>query len=233
MRHIVITLLTLTFALSFPCSSVFAQNGTSSGTTRREAAKQRVQNLRVMIEEKREERASKAAEHRELMLDRLSDHRARLASKAATLRGRLAQFKDQRKAKIVERINTVLNRINEKITSAMDKHVDKMSELLDKLEDRVAKKGQEGKDTTAADTAIASASAKIASASAAIDAQKLKDYTITISSESAARADAKAARDKLHSDLAALRRIIIDAKQSVAAAIRTAATTLEGIGNGN
>lgn len=204
---------------------VFAQDATPTSTRRERGEERR--------EERREQFATRTAERREAIQDRLAEHREQLASRAAELKARLAAFKDRRKAALVEKISNVLNKINEKRTNAMRRHLEKMSELLGKLVDRVANKGGQGKDTSQVDSAIASASAAIASASAAVDAQALKDYTITISSESAARVNAKVARDKLHTDLQAVRKLVVAAKQAVANAIRVAATTLGGIGEGS
>lgn len=245
MRHIVtsaswrrqallIAFLTITLFVSGCVSNVFAQDATTYPTgTRREQVQDRRSAMRDNTQELREQHASKAAERREAIRVRLAEHRELMASKAAELRQRLSQFRDQRKAKIVERINSTLNMINEKRTETMRKHLERMSEILDKLQDRVENKVAQGKDGTAANDAIASASAAIASASAAVDAQSIKDYTIEVSSESGVKADAKEARDQLHEDLQAVRKLVVDAKQAVANAIRTAATTLGGIGQGS
>ena len=95
-------------------------------------------------------------------------------------------------------------------------------EILDKLEARVNSGTPDIKGSASASAAIASARDAIASASAAVSDQALKDYTIVVTSESNIRIDAKTQRDKLHTDLLALRKIVIDAKQAVANAIRVA-----------
>ena len=229
MRHIVIALLTITLIASGCAGLVLAQDATSSPSptsTRRQKAQQRVQEIR-------ENYASRAAQRRGEIAEKLAEHRQRMASRAAELRERLALFKDKKKAATAERINSVFSLINEKRTEAMRRHLERMSELLDKLQERVDKKITEGKDGATANNAIASASAAIASASTAVDAQALKGYTIKVSSESAVRADAKVTRDALHTDLQGVRKLVIDAKQAVANAIRTAATSLGGIGEGS
>lgn len=152
--------------------------------------------------------------------NRIEDIRAKIASKEAALKIRLQQFRNQRKAAIVERISTTLNRINKNQTDQMLKHLDRMQVILDKLEARVDQNKPDIKDPAKARTAIASASAAIASASTAVQAQAAKDYTLTGSSEAAIRAEAKAARDKLHTDLQAMRKLSIAAKQAVGNAIR-------------
>jgi len=138
-----------------------------------------------------------------------SGKEAKIATREASLRAKLAQFKNRNKAQIAERINTNLNKINQNRTSQMLRHLEKMSMILDKLEQRVN-----------AGAAIAEARASIASASAAVQAQAQNDYTITVTSESRIRTDIQQIRLKLHEDLQAIRKQVIDAKQSVANAIR-------------
>ncbi len=145
-----------------------------------------------------------------------------IASKAAALKLKLQTFKDQKKAQIAERVNTNLNDINQKQTEQMQKHLDAMSVILDKLEVRVNSPTPDIKDPEAARVAIASARATIATVSAAVLAQSQKDYTIQVTSESKIGVDAKTQRDKLHADILAIRKAVIDAKQSVANAIRVA-----------
>lgn len=148
--------------------------------------------------------------------ERIEEKRETLKEKVATreaaLKAKLQAFKDQKKAEIVERISGNLNRINAQRTEQMLKHLDKMTAILNKLEDRV----NQGSPATA------ESKAKIASAEAAVKAQADKDYTLTVTSERKVKADAQAVRDRLHQDLQAVRKLAIDAKQSVANAIRVA-----------
>lgn len=135
------------------------------------------------------------------------------ASREANLKAKLETFKDKKKAEVADRVNTNLNKINQNQTKQMLRHLDNMTEILNKLE---------AKNPVAAKNAIADARNTIATTSAAVQAQAEKDYTIVITSESRVRADAKSQRDKLHTDLLALRKMVIDAKQSVGSAIRVA-----------
>lgn len=195
----------------------FAQESTTAGTVspsprvprvQREAAKERVEAAR----------------------DRIKLRKDKIASRETTLKERLTAFKDQRKAQATERINKNLNLINDKRVAAMRKHLQKMSELLGKLNSRVNTAKAGGKDVSEAQSAMASASASIASASASLDLQAEKDYSLNVSTESAVRQEAKAARDSLHTDLQNVRKLIVEAKQSLMNAFRVAATTLKGIG---
>lgn len=148
--------------------------------------------------------------------------REKLASKEAILRTKLKAFRDQKKASAAARINTNLNQINQNQTAQMQKYLDTMSGILDKLEARVNQPTPDIKDPVAAKAAIASARTVIATSSAAVSAQAQKDYTIQVTTESRIKADAQSMRDKLHTDILALRKIVIDAKQAVANVIRVA-----------
>lgn len=154
--------------------------------------------------------------------DQIAAMREKLASRAALLKTKLQAFKDQNKAMIAERVSTNLNQINQNQTTQMQKNLDTMSSILDKLEARVNLRAPEIKDPTTAQAAVASARSVIATASAAVSVQAQKDYTIQVTTETRIRTDAKSMRDKLHTDILATRKGVIDAKQAVANAIRTA-----------
>lgn len=153
---------------------------------------------------------------------KIENKKAQIATREAALKAKLQSFKDQKKATAAARISENLNKINDRKTEQMLKHLDKMTSILNKLEARVNQNRPDIKDPTKARQAIASASAAIASASAAVADQAQKDYTLQVSSESKVKDDAKAARNRLHTDLKAVRQLVIDAKQAVAAAIRVA-----------
>lgn len=159
-------------------------------------------------------------------IDKMDDS----ASKAAVLKANLLKFKDQKKAALVEKINDTLAMINKKRTDQMNKNLDTMSKILSRLETYVNE--LTGKDTTDAKKAIADAKSAITIVRTAVDAQSKKDYTLEATSEAIIRTDAKAARDSLHKDLKATRKLVIDAKQAVAYAIEVAAITVKGNKNG-
>jgi hypothetical protein len=148
---------------------------------------------------------------KELATLRRADVMEKMASREAALKLKLDTFRDQRKATVAAKINTNLNKINDKQTEMMLKHLTVMTKILNKLEEKVG-----------STSAITDSETKIASATAAVEAQANKDYTITATSEATIKADAKTMRDSLHTDLKAVRQLVIDAKQSVAKAIMEA-----------
>lgn len=152
--------------------------------------------------------------------EKIEARKEKPATREATLRKKLDAFRNREKAEVVDRVNTNLNGINRKQTRQMTKHLDKMSALLDKLAVRVNSGSPDVKDPAAAGAAIADAKTALDAASAAVKAQAEKDYTLQITSESRVKADAQKVRENLHTDLKALRQLVIDAKQAVANAIR-------------
>lgn len=190
----ILVLLSLLLIAAYP---VWAQDATRAGAAKKEQVKDRVEVRKETLKE-------------------------RIATREAALKAKLEKFRDKQKAQKAERINTTLTKINKNQTEQMLKHLSRMSVILNKLENRVNKGSPEVKDATVAKTAIADAKAAIASATAAVKAQSEKDYTLQVSSESAVRKDAQKKRTELHADLLAVRKLVIDAKQAVANAIRVA-----------
>lgn len=176
----------------------------------------------AILAQKFQEIKTRIASKEATLAQKLAEIRSKIASKEAALKLKLQQFKDKKKAEIAERINNNLNKINKNQTDQMLKHLNKMLVILDKLEARVDEGKPDIKNPTAAREAIVTAGATIASASAAVQDQALKDYTLVATSEAVIKAEAKAARDRLHADLQAVRKLVIAAKQAVANAIRVA-----------
>lgn len=166
-------------------------------------------------------------EIKEITQDKRDFRRESAASKSAVLKERLRDFKDKLKASIVERVSNNLNRINQNQTTQMKNHLERMSSILTKVKNRVNQSGVVGNGVSAA---ISDSEVAIASASAAVTNQALNDYTLTVSSETAARLEAKETRDKLHADLKAVRQQVIAAKQSLSNAVRVVITSLGGSG---
>lgn len=179
--------------------TVIAKESTPSTT-----AKERLQ-------ERTDAKKEKVEARKEAVAQKLESKKEKMATREAALKAKLDKFRDKKKAETADKVNVNLNQINQKQTEQMLKHLDKMSALLSKLE---TQKGSSVESSTA--------NAAIASASAAVKVQAAKDYTLTVTSESTVRKDAQKIRDALHTDLRNVRKLVIDAKQSVANAIRTA-----------
>lgn len=174
-----------------------------------------------------QERVTTAKENAQ---NRIVNLREKQASAVAALKTKLEAFKNKQKAQVADRVNTTLANINQKQTAQMQKNLGVMSNILDKLEARVNKQSLPSngkgtpdiKDPVAAKTAIASARAAIASASAAVTAQSQKDYTLQLTTELKVKQDAQTQTQKLKADITEVRKMVIEAKQSVANAIKVA-----------
>lgn len=215
---VVLLFLFLILIAAYP---VWAQDATRGGTTRRGKVQERVETRKENVKE-RVETGGVNRTRRENTTQRIDTMKQRIASREAALKAKLQDFKDKRKAQVAERVNTNLNRINQQRTEQMLKHLNRMSELLSKLENRINQKTPDIKDPTAAKTAIASAKEVISVATNAVNTQAENDYTIDVTSEAAIKSDAQKMREKLHTDLQATRKTVIDAKKAVSNAVRVA-----------
>jgi hypothetical protein len=147
---------------------------------------------------------------------RIDDRKELIASRSAELKARLALFKDKRKAALAEKISTNLNKINERITTQMLEHLTQIAKVLAKAE---------AKDE--ADPSVVEAKTAVTTATDAVEAQQQKDYTISIATESAARASVKAKRDELHTDLMSVHDLIMEARKATATAIASTSSMNE------
>lgn len=146
----------------------------------------------------------------------------KIASREGALKAKLEKFRDQKKAALAERINANINTINQNRVKQWEKNLNSMSTILDKLDNRIKRGTSDIKDTEAAKSAIDLARTTIASASSAVSTQAQNSYTVNVTSESKIKADVKLQRDKLHNDISSVRKLLVEAKQRVADAIRIA-----------
>lgn len=152
-----------------------------------------------------------------------------LASRAAALKAKLALFKNKDKASLVEKINGYFVTINARATDDMTKRLNKMTEILGKLKQRVDEATPSaGQSKDDANKAIADAQTAIDTGKAAVLAQSQKGYIISISSESAARADASKTRDSFRTDLISTNDLVKAARKAVSNAISIAHSSLGG-----
>ncbi len=210
MRFFLPTLIALTL-FATPVSNVMALDATTSGKPVKPIQK---------IEQRKNDIVQK--------LDQLRD---KIASREAELKSKLSLFKDKKKAVSVERINTNLAGINKRRTDHMLGQLDKMASISAKLQDMMSK-AKTSQDLSAVQTAITETNTAIAIAKTAVTTQAELDYTIKVSSESAVRTDAKAARDQLHKDLQAVQEKVVAARKALSAAISSAMSTMKGTDNG-
>lgn len=220
--------------LAFPCLT-YAQESTlqQKRQERLEAAKDRVQEKKEVLMDKKAEVREAKAEKRQTIKEEIEAKREAMKEKMAqrkdALKAKLDAFKDKKKAESASRISENLNKINKNRTDHFSKFLEKARTILTKLDDRVAKAKVDGKDTTAAQAAIDKARNSLVAAESTVAAQAGKDYTLAVTDETKVRSEAKGIRDGLHTDLQAVKKTVVDAKQAVSNAIRISSTTLGGM----
>lgn len=160
--------------------------------------------------------------------DRMMALKEKMASRAGELRKKLDKFKDKNKAKRVENINTNLNTINERRSVQMQTALERISQVLNKLKTRTEEAKDNGKDVTAINKAISDAQAAWNEADSAVKAQTEKDYSIVVNTESTVKTDASLARDSLRTDLKTVHTQLVETRQALANAIKTALSSIKG-----
>ncbi len=221
-----------TSAYLTPLYPVYAENTNSitSETTLKVKPQQGSAAARLKTEKKME-REEKLLENEEAGLLKLENkidlRRENLASKSAALKQKLARFKDKNKANRLELINTNLNDINSRKTKNMQESLDKISQILERLKSKASTIS-----SSELDSAIAEVESQWSEASAAVEAQAAKDYTINLSTEATAASDAAAAKNALQSDLRATHTQVVEVRQALSNAISSVLSSLQGGNNG-
>jgi hypothetical protein len=148
---------------------------------------------------------------------------AEVKAKREQFQQKLVAFKDTKKKEIVTRINDRIGTVNKNATDEMTKALDRMTEILTKLSTRVATLKSQGKDTTAAETAITDANTAVEKAKSAVTDQAAKQYVITLTTEKSAKTDVGSTTKQFETDLKTVHQLVVDARQAVANAIKETA----------
>lgn len=151
--------------------------------------------------------------------DRMQEQRSTMKAKREEFKQRLQTIRDEKKKAVVERLDNKLSQVNEKRTNRMLEYLERLSPILTKIKERTSFAKSSGKDTTAVDTAIASAEATLTNAQNAATTQAEKEYVITIDSQTLRNTVGKTT-SQLQSDLQIVHKAVVDAKQKVIAAAR-------------
>lgn len=199
---------------------VLAENATPSSNVRDRGQKSASLSASIKTLERKEKVASREGTFK-LQRDKLK----------SALSAKLKTHKDQKRAQIIDRVDEMLNTVNANRTKALVTQLEKITQILGRVEERSVKAGELGRDTTLVDQAITRAKTSIDQAQISIDDQKNRDYTVSISSESAARAEVKIARDNLGADLKVAHLAVKAARDAVREAIQ-ALNLLKGETNG-
>jgi hypothetical protein len=189
----------------------------SSSTAAPKPSPQVIKEAQNKIEQKLDQRLEKVASNAAAL-----GKKDFVSSRSAALRTKLAAFKDKQKATLVQKVSDTLNQINSMRTDMMLKHVGVLTDIYTKLLNKEKTANLSGPNAAAVQAALNNAQSSIAIAKSTVEAQKAKDYTIVVSSESGVRADAKKSRDQLQTDLKATHQTIVDARKALADAIASA-----------
>ncbi len=186
----VATLLVISFLST---STIIAQEVTQSPTpTKRTEAGMKKEE----IMNKRNEVEKRVAQNRLEIKERIS-------SKSAAFKAKLQTLKDAKKKEVVERVQVRLTDINENRTQHYTKVLARLTVILERMKER-----RPEADITEAEEAIATAQA-------AVDAQGIKEYIPTITTESTLRLTVGQSMSQLQKDLQETKTLVQEAKKAV------------------
>lgn len=137
----------------------------------------------------------------------------------STFQKKLGLIKDEKKKAQVIKISEKMIDINNQKTEKMKNSLEKLNTLNDKLAKKVQRAKAKGTDTSLAEQAVANARAIIEIVQNAVVNQVAKVYSIDVVDEQTLKLEAQAVFLKMKSDLLAVNKLLIDAKQKVRVAI--------------
>lgn len=177
------------------------------------------------VDTARELRAEKRQERR----DDFKERKSELASKAAQMREdfkerreafkeKLSELKDKRKEKIVQNVDLKIDALNKRHTIRMGEVLERLNDVLVRLDAKVTTASTEGKDVASASAAIATAKTAVSTAQIAVSDQSAKDYAPVITDETTLGAVVSKAFQDFRTDIQAVHKLVINAKQAVRSA---------------
>ncbi|MEX2052931.1 MAG: hypothetical protein WD898_01750 [Candidatus Paceibacterota bacterium] len=188
----------------------------------REALRVNQERLRVEAREKIDAVKERGEEAREMIDQKREELKTRIDQKREELKERLEQVRDERKREAVERIDQQMDALNERLLNHYTDILKRLEGVLENLQEKASDFEARGVDVTPVREAIASATAAIDRAYAAIEAQSGKTYTIEVTTEDNLRNDVGGARQQLHDDLS----VVVAALRNAHSAVKNVATVL-------
>ena len=149
-----------------------------------------------------------------------ADLKAKIEKERVDFKKKLAAIKDAKKKTILTHLDSEIAKLNKNVTTRFSGTLTRLTDILVKI----STKAQAGSTILAGTQAdIDAATAAIASAKTANDAQALKIYTIAITTEANLGVDAGKTRQQLRADVDAVQALVLSARQ----AVRKAANDVE------
>lgn len=184
-------------------------------TTTKEAFEKMRMEKRQALENLRSEQKEKIQNLQEEMRAKREEAMERYKAQRALFEQKIQTIKDERRKEIVERVDSRILERNTKYTNRMSEILEKLKAILKRVSEKGAVLKSEGKDTSALDRAIASANTAISDAEAAVVAQAGKEYVITIGTETTLKTTVGSVVSTFRSDISAVHKTVIAAKQAV------------------
>lgn len=152
---------------------------------------------------------------RELMQTKRTAAKETFQAKRDAFKEKLQTIKDTNKQTMVQNIDTKMATMNQTHTDRFAGHLEKLEEILNKLTTRITELKSSGKDTEAAEAALAEAKTTLETAKTAVTTQAAKEYVATITSETTLRVNVGTTVSQLQADLRTTHKTVTAAKQAL------------------
>lgn len=145
----------------------------------REGAKTRMETAREMAKQKMETQREEAKQKMETARE---NAKTKMEAKREEAKQRLSDIRDKKKQELALKLANQFEELNKKWTDNFTEQLGRLGEILLKIQERSDIAEGNGKDTTATNAAIQSATTAISTAQTAVTAQSAKTYVLDTSS---------------------------------------------------
>lgn len=165
------------------------------------------------------EKIQDAVEVKKARIDEIrTNAKAEMDKRREEFKTKLTTIKDAKKKAIVERVTAKFEATNKKWVENWKERLSRLTKVMDKMDARADELTTKGKDTSAYETAAATARTKIKDASDALDAQLAKGYVPSITTETTLGTDVKTVASEFKTDVKAVEAAFKAAREAVRAA---------------
>ena len=206
-------------SLSFATSVVFAQESAES----QDPASERSEVVTQVSPRSPEPVAEKKEKLRERVTQKRMDALTTAQAKREQFKEKLQTIRDTQKVVVVQRLDNQFIKINNTSTDRWTTALEQMSGMVERASSQAANLEESGVNTAALDLAITRAQTAITTAQTAVSNQAGKSYVLTITTETALRANVGATVSQLRQDLRTTHNSVVAAKRAVMQVVKALA----------
>ncbi len=185
--------------------------------------------VREMLEQKREEVRERIREHAQEVEQIREEVRERVQEKRAEIEEKLQEIRNERRREAAERVHENLFQVRERVLENFNDTLDRLNTVLGNVTTRADKAENQGANVDAVRTAIQNATNQIEQARERVKETFRKEYEVTITGEEELRENFTTFRNQLRNDLSDVRNIVRSAHEATRSAADTLTQVIEDL----